>query len=95
MITESKLEALKFNKVVWEVRKITEYWLPLFEPTGDPELDNLSVRFNESQNEPGPMVYFGLRARDVQLPHIKKMSELIQLYELLAGHSFEVSDGEE
>jgi len=71
---------------VWN-RTITEYWLPLLEPTGDQVVDmncRLAVRFNELRSEPGPRVLLVLRSI-MRLPHIKEMGQLVRLYELLTG----------
>lgn len=95
MITEAKLQALKFNKIVWN-RTIPDYWLPLHKPTGDQLTDRkhrLGIMFNERKDEPGPMVYLAVMSSMMRLPHIKLAGQLIQLYELLAGHSFTVGDG--
>jgi len=88
MITESKLEALGFHRIVWN-RIIPEYWLPLLEPTGDQVVDmncRLAVKFNELRSEPGPRVWLIVHSM-ILLPHIKQVSQLLRLYELLTGQA--------
>lgn len=87
-ITEQTLEALGFNKVIWN-GVMPDYWKSFYPETGDYYKDSccrLDIHFKEFRCEPPdkPHIYvcaFGM----TEVKGVRTIEELQQLYRLLTG----------